>query len=125
MDAITRRRALKTFLQTFLCVASTLGNFSCVKNSAPGKVETARIRADVEQAEKLCEQGKWDESYRLADSAVVAIRADKYDQQGTQLQIKEMQDYLKRGRQTMDVCASHFTKDASDVDEDETLIFEF
>ncbi len=125
MNAIKRRRALRTFLWTFLCVAAVLWKFSSVTTSASSKVEKAKIRSNVEQAEKLYEQGKWGKSYRIADSVVVSIRANGYDQQGTRVQIKEMQDYLKRGRRTMDACASHFAIDASDVDEDETLIFEF
>ena len=125
MNAIIRNRALRTFLWTSLCVTPILWNFSSVKTSASSNVEKAKIRSDVEQAEKLYKQGKWGKSYRIADSVVVSIRANGYDRQGTRVQIKEMQDYLKRGRQTMDVCASHFAMDASDVDEDETLIFEF
>ena len=125
MNAIIRNRALRTFLWTFLCVAPILWNFSSVKTSASSNVEKAKIRSDVEQAEKLYKQGKWGKSYRIADSVVVSIRANGYDRQGTKVQIKEMQDYLKRGRQTMDACASRFATDAFDVDEDETLIFEF
>jgi len=122
MEATIRKRKFRAIVTAFLCVAASLGTLSSAAFSISKRTS---IRSDVAQAENLCERGKWKDAYRLADSVVVAIRVNEYDKQGTRAQIEENQEYLSRAFQTMEVCATHFSEDASNIDEEETLIFEF